>query len=261
LNLSISGIPMFSALDLNQKMNFTEKLFKNNPRFIYEQISEAVSKALHMRKAVAYYRVSTDRQGKSKLGLEAQNTAVTSYIGNNDIYLVREFTEIESTRKDKRPILLQALNYCRRNKTMLIIAKLDRLARNVAFISTLMESKVEFVAVDNPNASKIVLHMLAAFAEHERDQISIRTREALQAAKRRGKKLGKHGMILGRENKRNADIFAMKMKPAIETLQANGFSSIRAITKELNRQKIPTFRKGKKWHSTTVYNLLARLRR
>jgi DNA invertase Pin-like site-specific DNA recombinase len=116
--------------------------------------------------------------------------------GKPDSQLVAEHTEIESGKKSDRPELLTALAACKRHKATLIIAKLDRLARNVAFIANLMESGVEFVAVDNPHASKLMLHLLAAFAEHEREQISSRTKVALAAAKARGVKLGKHGHIL-----------------------------------------------------------------
>jgi DNA invertase Pin-like site-specific DNA recombinase len=213
-----------------------------------------------MRFAVAYYRVSTDRQGKSMLGLEAQQAAVFQYVDANQLYLSKEFTEIESTRKDNRPILRQALTYCRKHNVILIIAKLDRLARNVAFISSLMESKVDFVVVDNPNASKILLHMLAAFAEHERDQISMRTKEALQAAKKRGVILGKHGKKLSQKNKQEANDFANHLEPTIEELKSLGITSIRAIAKELNRRRVPTFWRKGKWHATSVQNLVRRLK-
>src|SRR6267378_4434800 len=141
---------------------------------------------------VSYYRVSTGRQGHSGLGLDAQRQAVQEYLGGKpENQLVEEHTEIESGKRSDRPELQAALATCKRHKATLIIAKLDRLARNVAFIANLMESGVEFVAVDNPHASKLMLHMLAAFAEHEREQISSRTKAALAAAKARGVKLGK----------------------------------------------------------------------
>jgi DNA invertase Pin-like site-specific DNA recombinase len=208
--------------------------------------------------AVAYYRVSTDRQGKSMLGLEAQQMAVCQYANGHDLQLLKEYTEVESGKKDNRPMLRQAIAYCRKHKSLLIIARLDRLARNVAFISSLMESNIEFIAVDNPGASKIVLHLLAAFAEHERDQISSRTKEALQAAKKRGTILGKHGKVLSQKNREAADEFAQKMRPAIEDLQRKGITSIRALAEELNLNKVPTFRKKGKWHATSVHNLLRR---
>lgn len=145
---------------------------------------------------IAYYRVSTTRQGQSGLGLEAQQQAVKQYLNGGNWQILAEFTEIESGKRNDRPKLAEAIALCKRLQATLVIAKLDRLARNVHFISGLMESGVEFVAVDNPNANRLMLHMLAAFAEHEREQISRRTKDALAAAKARGVKLGKHSIIL-----------------------------------------------------------------
>jgi DNA invertase Pin-like site-specific DNA recombinase len=140
---------------------------------------------------VAYYRVSTDRQGRSGLGLEAQQAAVRSYLGTATP--IAEFTEIETGRRNDRPELDRALALCRKRKARLIIAKLDRLSRNLAFIAALMDSGVEFVAVDNPHATRLTLHILAAVAEHERTMIGERTKAALQAAKARGIRLGRNG--------------------------------------------------------------------
>src|SRR5271165_4697682 len=139
---------------------------------------------------VAYYRVSTDRQGASGLGLDAQRQAVGRHLaGKGD--LAAEYTEIESGRRDaNRPQLRAALEECRKRRAVLLIARLDRLARNVAFIANLMNSDVEFVAVDMPQANRLTIHILAAVAEHEREMISQRTKAALAAAKARGIKLG-----------------------------------------------------------------------
>src|SRR3954469_11137954 len=123
------------------------------------------------------------------IGLEAQRSAVAGFVGVRE--LVAEFTEVESGKRADRPQLAAALDLCRRQRAMLVIAKLDRLARNVAFIANLMESGVEFVAVDMPYANKLTLHILAAVAEHEREMISARTRAALAAAKARGVRLGR----------------------------------------------------------------------
>src|SRR3954453_13853483 len=143
-----------------------------------------------MQGFVAYYRVSTDRQGQSGLGLDAQRAAVAGFAGARE--LVAEFTEVESGRRNDRPQLAAALELCRRQRAMLVIAKLDRLARNVAFIANLMERGVEFVGVDMPYPNKRTLHILAAVAEHEREMISVRTKIALAAYKARGgKKLGR----------------------------------------------------------------------
>ncbi len=213
-----------------------------------------------MKKAVAYYRVSTARQGQSGLGLEAQKKSVTDFIRTNGYVLDKEFIEIESGKKSNRPILAKALIRCKTFKATLVIAKLDRLARNVRFISTLMESKVDFKAVDNPYAEDFILHIMAAFAQHERVQISKRTIAALRAAKSRGVKLGTYGSeVLSIENRQKAIVFSDKMKPIIELLQAKGIKTVRSIANELNRLEIPTYRNSK-WYPTTVHTLVKRIK-
>ena len=142
------------------------------------------------RKFVAYYRVSTPKQGISGLGLEAQRKAVLGYLDGGRWRLVAEETEVESGKRTNRPALAKALRLCRIHNATLIIAKLDRLARNVAFISNLMESGVEFTAVDFPQANRLTVHILAAVAEHEATLISARTKAALEAARARGTVLG-----------------------------------------------------------------------
>src|SRR5215471_9744339 len=144
----------------------------------------------HFGKFVAYYRVSTARQGRSGLGLEAQQAAVRAHLNGGRWKLVAEITEIETGKRADRPKLAEALKLCRIHGATLIIAKLDRLARNVAFISALMESDVEFEAVDFPQANRLTIHIMAAVAEHEAKMISERTKVALAAAKARGTKLG-----------------------------------------------------------------------
>ena len=141
-------------------------------------------------KFIAYYRVSTVRQGRSQLGLEAQRHAVRSYLDGGRWQLVEEIVEVESGKRSDRPELARALGLCRLHHATLVIAKLDRLARNVEFISNLMNSNVEFVAADMPHANKLTVHILAAMAEHEAEAISVRTKLALAAAKARGRKLG-----------------------------------------------------------------------
>ncbi|MBC7407002.1 MAG: recombinase family protein [Arcicella sp.] len=213
-----------------------------------------------MNKAIAYYRVSTDRQGKSGLGLEAQNKTVQQFATFKQWELIGEFTEIESGKKNNRPQLQEALKQCLKQKAVLVIAKLDRLGRNVAFISSLMESKVEFVAVDNPHANRLMLHLLAAFAEHEREQISTRTKEALKVAKNRGIILGKHGKnVLSQQNIKLADDFAETMTPIISELKSDGFITLRALRDELNNRSIASFRKDCQWHLDTVFNITKRI--
>ena len=212
-------------------------------------------------KAIAYYRVSIDRQGKSGLGLEAQQEDVRLFTDRQGYQITAHFTEIESGKKNNRPQLLAALAQCRKEKATLIIAKLDRLGRNVAFIANLMESGVQFKAVDNPHANELMIHLLAAFAQHERKQISIRTKDALQAAIRRGVRLGKHGKEVQCHKEREAaDEFAEHIRPTVEEIQRQGITTIRAIRDELNRRQVPTYHStAQGWHIRTVHALLKRV--
>lgn len=212
-----------------------------------------------MKKAITYYRVSTDRQGTSGLGLDAQRLAVSDFARANDFTLASEFIEIESGRKSNRPVLLQALTACKNEKAILLIARLDRLGRNVAFISKLIEAGIDFKAVDNPYAGKLIVHIMAAFAEHERDLISQRTIDALKVAKSKGVELGKYGRdVLSVTNKNNAIQFALSMQPMIEELRQQGIQTVRAIAAELNKRKVPTYRNVGHWHISTVHNLITR---
>lgn len=212
-------------------------------------------------KFIAYYRVSTDHQGRSGLGLEAQRQAVCDFLtGWGE--LIESFTEVESGRKNDRPQLAAALDACRRHKGTLVIAKLDRLARNVYFISGLMESGVEFVAVDMPQANRLTIHILAAVAEHEREMISQRTKVALKAAKSRGIKLGspepkKGANIRTQVLQEKADRFAANILPIIHDLQAQGITGSRALSRALNARGIQTANQ-RQWYPTTVKNLLQR---
>ena len=211
-----------------------------------------------MKSFVAYYRVSTNKQGKSGLGLEAQRESVSSYLNLNGGTIREEYIEIESGGKNDRPELSKALKLCRSTKFVLIIAKLDRLARNVHFISGLMEAGVEFVAVDNPHANRLMLHMLAAFAEHEREQISLRTKAALAAAKARGVKLGANGAVLAKQNKKASQEFALKMKAVIDEVRGEGKTLLREIADELNLRGIET-QMGGAWHPMTVSRIVRRI--
>lgn len=207
---------------------------------------------------VAYYRVSTDRQGASGLGLEAQREAVRRFIAGRG-QLIADYTEIESGRRHKnRPQLLAALAQCRQRRAVLLIARLDRLARNVAFIANLMESGADFVAVDMPTANRLTIHILAAVAEHERELISKRTKEALAAAKGRGTKLGNpHAaqMIAQAREARNLQKPAPEVRRLMRDWQEQG-KGLREIARELNRLAIRTPR-GKEWYAATVKQQLA----
>lgn len=221
---------------------------------------------------VALYRVSTDKQGKSGLGLEAQKEAVERYLAllSPRPKLVAEFVEVESGRKgkDDRPQLAKALHHARVTGSILAIAKLDRLSRNVAFLANLMDSGVEFVACDNPHANRLTLHLLAAMAEHEARLISERTKLSLAMAKRRGVRLGnpngaKHLRQYGTAHAvagivREADSRAIQLKPVLEELEASGIVSATAQAKAMNDQSIKAPRGGR-WTARSVLNLRARL--
>lgn len=202
---------------------------------------------------IAYYRVSTDRQGASGLGLDAQREAVRRFLSGRGA-LLAEYTEIESGRRHaNRPQLLSALDDCRRRRAVLLIARLDRLARNVAFISNLMESGAEFVAVDMPQANRLTIHILAAVAEHERELISRRTKDALAAAKARGTKLGNPRaaeMIGAARAARNVPKPAPEVVAIMREKRAQG-KGLREIARELNRLAIRTPR-GCQWYAKTV---------
>jgi len=216
----------------------------------------------HRGKFVAYYRVSTDRQGQSGLGLEAQRTAVLNYLDGGNWMMVADFTEVESGKHAGRPQLVAALAACKKHKAKLVIAKLDRLSRNLAFIATLMDSGVEFIAVDNPHANKLTVHILAAVAQHEREMISQRTKDALQAAKARGKRLGNPRLenirkVAAAVNRKTADAFAANVRPIIREIQASGVSSFQGIARALAARGVSTARGGR-WTARMVINVLDR---
>src|SRR6266404_4715508 len=158
----------------------------------YQRLMECYDLTHHVSQLryVAYYRVSTDRQGRSGLGLEAQRATVQEFLGRTGGTLRAEFTEVQSGRDDNRAELTGALKLCKLTNSTLLIAKLDRLSRNVAFLATLQQSKTKFVACDLPEANELVVHILAAVAQAERKAISERTKAALAAAKARGVRLG-----------------------------------------------------------------------
>jgi len=218
---------------------------------------------------VSYIRVSTTRQGISGLGLEAQQNAITGFLNGASRVLIGEFVEVESGKNNERPKLLEALALCRRKKATLIIAKLDRLSRNVAFISALMESRVEFVIVDFPEANRLTIHILAAVAEHESRMNSIRTKEAMAIAKTtRGASFGTNNLPKGRcekgiaasklANQSRADLFAKDMSPIIRAHLAAGMN-LSQVAKQLNIDREPTAR-GQigKWTTQGVKNVLLR---
>ena len=214
---------------------------------------------------IGYYRVSTARQGRSGLGLEAQKQAVQTHL--NGAKLISEFTEVESGGRADRPQLAAALAACRVHKATLVIAKLDRLARNVAFVSNLMEAGVDFEAVDFPQANRLTIHILAAVAEHEAKMISDRTRAALAAAKERGTVLGgfrgHSGTCTDLEKARavrtaKANSRAIDLAPTIRQLRSEGAHSLRSIAARLNVHGI-TAARGGPWSAAQVRRALHRM--
>ena len=222
--------------------------------------------AKHNGKFVAYYRVSTARQGQSGLGLEAQQRAVTEYLNGGQWKLIAEITEIESGKRSDRPKLAEALALCRVHGATLIIAKLDRLARNVAFVSALMDAGIDFEAVDFPQANRLTIHIMAAVAEHEAKAISERTKAALAAAKARGVKLGGYRVgakLTADDSKAGRDartrIATQRATDIAPTIQAAGAKSLGAIAAGLNAKGIPTARGNGTWSAVQVSRVMSRL--
>ena len=222
---------------------------------------------------VAYVRVSTAKQGQSGLGLEAQLAAVTTHV-NCHGKLLATYREVESGRNCERPELAKAIAHAKRTKAILVVAKMDRLSRNVAFLAQLMESGLEFVVCDNPHANKLTVWILASIAQHEAEMTSTRTKQALAALKARGVKLGsaREGHWDGREDKRLAGLAKAteKAAKANRKLKAESYSDILPMIQELRTQGV-TFqeianklnelghstRRGKRWGHVQVMRLLS----
>lgn len=211
---------------------------------------------------VSYLRVSTSRQGESGLGLEAQRSAVVNFVKSqtNGAQIIKEFVEVESGKRSDRPVLTEAIRFCKDNCAILAVAKLCRLSRNLHFITTLQNSKIEFCAVDNPHATPFLIHILASVAEFERNQISSRTKEALKAAAKRHK-LGnpKYQEAIPKavaERKRIAEERNTKLRQIIrETVEKTGLTKLADIAEALNLRGIRTNR-GCEFTPTQVHRLL-----
>lgn len=216
-------------------------------------------------KFIAYYRVSTQKQGVSGLGLAAQKETVSRYVPDAPGSLLAEFTEVETGKGSnalaKRPELRKALDECKKRGAVLVIAKLDRLARNVHFISGLMESKVQFVACDLPEANQLTLHIMAAFAEHEARRISERTKDALAAAKARGVQLGRTSRANFKPHldhrKAASNDFAEQHRGLFEGMRLRGLSR-RKMVEELNQLGIKA-RQGGNWSLCQVQRIVSDL--
>ena len=219
---------------------------------------------------VAYERVSTARQGQSGLGLAAQRQTIEGFATSRGAGVIARFTEVESGRNADRPELGKALHLAKVTGATLIIAKLDRLSRNAAFLLTLRDSGVRFIAVDMPEANDLTVGIMALVAEAEREAISRRTREALAVAKARGVRLGNPngaaalrragtgGTALRGAVALNANRFATDLAPVVADIRAQGHITLRAIAAALNERGMLTRRSGR-WHVSNVENLLRRL--
>ena len=201
---------------------------------------------------ISYLRVSTTKQGIAGLGIEAQRDAVTTFARARGGEILGEHLEVESGKRDDRPALTAAIAQAKRTGSILLIAKLDRLSRSVALISSLMEAKVEFQAVDMPDANRFVVHIMAAVAEYEREQISSRTKAALAAAKARGVRLGVHGRVLADQARADALAFCMPLEADVRAIIAGGASNFREVAAGLNARGIPARQGGPWWASNTA---------
>ncbi len=218
-------------------------------------------------KFVSYLRVSTDKQGRSGLGLEAQRKAVEDFLNGGSWRLIAEFVEVESGSRDGRPKLAEAMALCRLHGAKLVIAKLDRLSRDAHFLLGLQKASVRFVAADMPEANEMVVGIMAVVAEAERRMISTRTKAALAAAKARGKRLGRPENLknqeLGRERGRarrteTASARVTDLRPIIADVRASGAMSLRQIAAGLNRRGIPAARGGA-WSAVQVKRAMERV--
>ena len=220
-----------------------------------------------MPQAIAYYRVSTLQQGRSGLGIEAQKSAVARFAESEGIEVVAEYTEVETGKGadalDRRPELAAALTRARKAKCPVVVAKLDRLSRDVHFISGLMAHKVAFIVAElGLDADPFMLHLYAALAEKERTLISARTKAALAAKKAQGVKLGnpRAAETIGRAHDAHraaADHFAASVLPIVQSIRASGITGHAGIAEALNSRGVRTARGGQ-WYATTVRNLIAR---
>ena len=221
-------------------------------------------------KIVAYRRVSTIKQGHSGLGLDAQEQAIGRYSESRRGTVTATFTEVESGKNNARPELEKALHLAKVTGATLVIAKLDRLSRNAAFLLALRDSGAKFVAADMPDANDLTVGIMALVAQQEREAISRRTIEALQAAKARGTKLGNPNgaaalLRARRGNKasldvirKKADSHAQNLRPVLDDLHAEGVKSLGAIVDALNERGMLTPR-NRRWHKSSVRNLITRL--
>ena len=220
---------------------------------------------------VSYLRVSTQKQGQSGLGLEAQRKAVDDYLNGGDWTVIEEVVEIESGKNNKRPKLKEAIQLCKASGATLVVAKIDRLTRDAAFLLNLKDAGIDFIAADMPEANRLTIGIMALVAEQEREAISKRTKEALAAAKARGVQLGayRNGMYVGgkgsRDTAKNASAArtalyrrrAAAKLPMIKKVDPDGSLSLRGIAQKLNDMGVPTVSEKGSWSANSVRRLKA----
>ena len=210
-----------------------------------------------MARYVAYFRVSTEKQGKSGLGLAAQHSLVERFLSEGD-EVVAEYVEVQSGKNDQRVELWKAINHAKKHDAKLLIAKLDRFSRKVSFIASIMEQGIGLVVAEMPHATDFQLHIFAALAQEERRLISERTRSALAEAKKRGVVLGKNGKVLAEQNRKAANDRAELLRPFIMPMVKQGLS-LSKIAHRLNEMGIPTVRGGR-FYAEQVSLILQRLK-
>ncbi|MDB5346818.1 MAG: hin 4 [Schlesneria sp.] len=259
-------------------LSFQLMLVDGNDNMIADQLDRLISSYFGdsaVKSIIAYYRVSTAKQGRSGLGLDGQQAAIGAFVAQRGCQLLASYQEVESGKKSDRPQLARALAHAKRSKSTLVVAKLDRLARNVAFLSRLMESGVDFIAIDLEHANRLTIHILSAVAEGEAKAISDRTRAALQVAKARGTKLGsaRPGHWDGREDARTAGLVkarsaaALKISsaareaysdlvPSMQQRRASG-ATLQQIADFLNTEGHTT-RRGAQWNANAVKRVIDR---
>ena len=218
-------------------------------------------------KYVAYYRVSTQKQGKSGLGRDAQEKMVNDFVKANGGEIVGVYEEVESGKNDNRPKLAEAMKHAALVGGRILVGKLDRLSRDLNFITNLQKNRVDFVVSDMPHCDSFTIHIYGALAQREREMISSRTKQGLAAAKARGVKLGTNNLNMDtvqeasakgvQVRQQNADDFAARVRPTIEALTAKGMS-LRAVAAELEALGAKTARGGSKWTAMAVRNAMKR---
>jgi DNA invertase Pin-like site-specific DNA recombinase len=241
----------------NKKSRGTFRFYKK----VLAQQQELCQTDFTMKMLVSYYRVSTKKQGLDGYGMGSQKEIVSRYVSSQNGNLIAEFAEVETGKNDDRPELEKALALVKKQKATLVIAKLDRLSRNAAFLLTLQNAGCDFVCCDCPNADKFTIGILALVAQRERELISERTKYGMAVAKERGAKIGTQNpeasvraMVAGARGAKTA--FAAKMASVVAEIRSSGVETLQGVADCLNRRGYPT-RTGKQWFPASVRNLIA----